>query len=196
MIGWVGQLLCSGDYVGSTVRCCWLVVCLLSTRRPPGPSLKSSCPASQPPACIGAGIIPPLIQEFTFHLVELLEVPVNPFVQPAEVPLDGSTTLWCISHFSQFCIISELAEGMLCPIIQIVNEDVKQCWCRYWLWGYTTNNWPPAGLCATGHHPLDHFYSLCFLSENFVITRVFFYFQLLKCAVAIPQSKAYIFQLD
>ena len=46
-------------------------------------------------------------------LVELHELPVSLFLQPAEVPLDGSMTLWCISHSSQFCVISKFAEGTL-----------------------------------------------------------------------------------
>jgi len=29
-----------------------------------------------------------------------------------------------INHSSQFCIISKLAELALCPIIQVVNEDI------------------------------------------------------------------------
>ncbi|KAK4829727.1 hypothetical protein QYF61_006188 [Mycteria americana] len=44
----------------------------------------------------------------------------------AEVPLDGSTTLCCISHSPQFGVISIHDEGTLCPIIQIINEDVEQ----------------------------------------------------------------------
>jgi len=31
-----------------------------------------------------------------------------------------------IKHFSQFGVICKLAEGALCPIIQLINEDVKQ----------------------------------------------------------------------
>ena len=68
------------------------------------------------------GVIPPQMQNF----VELREVPLSPILQPVEVPLNGSTTIWCISHPSQFCIICELAEGALCPIVHIINEDVEQ----------------------------------------------------------------------
>ncbi|KAK4828649.1 hypothetical protein QYF61_000297 [Mycteria americana] len=35
-----------------------------------------------------------------------------------EIPLDGSITLWHISHSSQFGVTCKLAEGTLCPIIQ------------------------------------------------------------------------------
>jgi len=45
-------------------------------------------------------IVPSQVQDFAFSLVELREVPVSPFLQPVKVILNGSTTLWCISHFS------------------------------------------------------------------------------------------------
>ena len=74
-------------------------------------------------------VVPP--QDFALPLVELHEVPASPFLQPVEVPLDGSTTLWPISQSSQFCVICKLAEGTLWPIIQIINEDVEQDWTQY-----------------------------------------------------------------
>ncbi|GAB0185708.1 mitochondrial enolase superfamily member 1 [Grus japonensis] len=64
-------------------------------------------------------------------LVELHEVPVSLFLQHVEVPLDGSTTLWHISHSSQHNVICRLAEGTFCPIIQIINEDVEQDQTQY-----------------------------------------------------------------
>ncbi|KAF4788483.1 Acyl-CoA-binding domain-containing protein 5 [Turdus rufiventris] len=64
------------------------------------------------------------------HMLEAVaasQVPVSPFFQPAVVPLDGSTTLWHISH-SQFCVICSFAEGAFCPIIQAIAKGVKQDW--------------------------------------------------------------------
>jgi len=58
------------------------------------------------------GIVPPQVQGLAL-LVELREVPVSPFLQPMKVPLNSNTTLWLISHSSQFCVINELAEGTL-----------------------------------------------------------------------------------
>ena len=58
--------------------------------------------------------------------VELHEILVNPFFQPVEVLLDGSTTLQCISQSSQFGVIRKLAEGTLYLIIQIIGEDFEQ----------------------------------------------------------------------
>lgn len=66
----------------------------------------------------------PCGQDFAFSLVELHEVPISPYLQPVNVPLEDSTTLWCISHYFLVCV--KLAEGTLCPIIQIINEDFKQ----------------------------------------------------------------------
>lgn len=46
-------------------------------------------------------------------------------------PSGSSSTLWYIIHSSQFCVICKLAEAMLFPIIQFVNEGVKQEWTQY-----------------------------------------------------------------
>ena len=63
------------------------------------------------------GLVPPQVQDSVILLVDLHEVPVSPFLQRDKVPLDGSTTLWRVSHFSQFGVINKLAAGTLCPII-------------------------------------------------------------------------------
>ncbi|KAK4810954.1 hypothetical protein QYF61_013362, partial [Mycteria americana] len=94
---------------------------------PPGPFLPSCFPAGRPPACVLVhGVIPPLVQDLALPLVELHEIPVSPILQLVKVPLDGSMTLWHISCSSQFGVISKLAGDTLCPIIQIINEDVEQ----------------------------------------------------------------------
>lgn len=72
------------------------------------------------------GFIPSQMQEFIFPSVELHEIHVSPFIQPVKVPLKGSTTLWCVSHSSQFHIIYELAVSALCPSLWVINEDVEQ----------------------------------------------------------------------
>ncbi|KAK4824875.1 hypothetical protein QYF61_021082 [Mycteria americana] len=100
------------------------------------------------------GVVPPHVQDFALAFAELHVVPVRPFPQPVKVPQDGSTILWCISHSSQFAVISKLAEGTLCSIIQIINEDVEQDWMQYRPLGYTASYWPSARLQATDHHPL------------------------------------------
>ncbi|GAB0193852.1 mitochondrial enolase superfamily member 1 [Grus japonensis] len=69
------------------------------------------------------GVVPPQVQDFAFVLVELHEVPVGSFLQPLEVALDGSMILWFINDTCQCCVISKIAEGALCPIVQIIRED-------------------------------------------------------------------------
>lgn len=61
-----------------------------------------------------------------------------------------------ISDSSKFGVISEVAEGELCPIIQII-KNVKQDWTKYWSLEYTASHWSPTCLCATDHDPLGLF---------------------------------------
>ena len=82
------------------------------------------------------GVVPPQVQDFALPLVEQHEAPVSPFLQLVQVPLNGSTTLWCIGPSSQFGVICKLAEGALCPIIQIINEIVQQDQSQYRPLGY------------------------------------------------------------
>jgi len=89
------------------------------------------------------------VQDFSFLLVELHEVPVNPFLQPVAVLLDGGTTFWCISHSPQFDVIIKLAKGTLYPIIQSVNEDIKEDWTQCGPLGYLASYWPSIGLHTT-----------------------------------------------
>ncbi|KAK4818263.1 hypothetical protein QYF61_009968 [Mycteria americana] len=102
---------------------CWLTVNLLSTRTPRSFSVK----------LLFSWVAPSIYgcMDFTILLVELHEVPFGPFLQPVEVPPDGSMTLWLISHSFQFCVVSKIAKGTLCPIILIINEAVKQDWTQY-----------------------------------------------------------------
>lgn len=56
------------------------------------------------------------IHLLTFFFVELHEVPVGPFVgHSSEVPLNGITSIWCIIHSPQICILYKFAEGAPCP---------------------------------------------------------------------------------
>ena len=44
---------------------------------------------------------------------------------------EGSTAFWCVSHSSQLCIISKLAEGALHPFIQLMDGGVKRDRAQY-----------------------------------------------------------------
>lgn len=56
-----------------------------------------------------SGVVLPQLQNFALPLVHLHEAPVKPFLQPVQVPLDGSLTLWCISPSSKTGPISKTA---------------------------------------------------------------------------------------
>lgn len=43
------------------------------------------------------------------------------------------------------CILSE---GTLYPIIQFINEQVKQDWTQYYPLGFTASHWPPGRICT------------------------------------------------
>ncbi|PKU43642.1 nipped-b-like protein [Limosa lapponica baueri] len=61
------------------------------------------------------------VQDPTLALIEPL---LCPALQPVQVMLDGSQS-------SQFGIISELAEGTLCSLIQVIDKYVEQNWTKY-----------------------------------------------------------------
>lgn len=76
------------------------------------------------------------------------------FLQPIEIPVDGSTTLWCISHSPQFCGICTVVEATLCPIIDIINEDAGTGLSTD-PWSTTTSYWSPNRPFSTHQHPLS-----------------------------------------
>jgi len=71
------------------------------------------------------GVLLLQVQDFALPRVER-HVSLSPFLQPVEVPLDGSITFWCVSHSLRFGVAFKFAEDLFFPIIQIINEDVKQ----------------------------------------------------------------------
>jgi len=66
------------------------------------------------------------VQDPAFGFVELHQVPLCPTLQPVQISLNGNTAFCCISHFSQFSVTSKLAEGTLCPYIQVIDEEIEQ----------------------------------------------------------------------
>lgn len=73
-------------------------------------------------------------QDFLFPLDELHDVSVISFLQPLEVPLDGSTSLCSVSCSSQFCVSCKSAEDVLCPITLISNDVIYRT-------GPSTDSW-------------------------------------------------------
>lgn len=58
-------------------------------------------------------------------LVEPYKVPVRSFLEPVEVPLDGSTSFWCTSHSSQRGVIRKHTDSTLTHYLYL-NEDVHK----------------------------------------------------------------------
>lgn len=97
-------------------------------------------------------VVLPEIQDFILPLAVLDEVSVSPevkpqkflspFLQSVEFVLDSSTTFLHISLSFQFCVICRLAERTSWPIIQLINEDIKQDWTQHW----------PRGVCIASYH--------------------------------------------
>lgn len=72
-----------------------------------------------------------------------------PFAELHGAPPGQLRSLWTLLLF---CTICRLAEG---SIIQIINGDVKQYWCKFQTLWYTTIDWPPSGLHAADHNALS-----------------------------------------
>lgn len=87
-------------------------------------SLQRCFPVSEPPICAAAYIHHVQVQDFALLSSELLWVPVHSFLHAGETLLNCDTIIWC----SNPNIICKLAEGVLCPIIQVINKSVKQHW--------------------------------------------------------------------
>ena len=106
------------------------MVNLVSTRTPRPFSAKLSS-RYHPQHGLVREAVPPQAQDLVHPLAELHEVPERPFPQPVETALGGSTSLWCTSCSSQFCVVCEGADGMFPPVTQMPDEDVKWDWTQY-----------------------------------------------------------------
>lgn len=76
-------------------------------------------------------MIPSQMQDFVFAFVELHDIPVRPFLQPVKVPLNSSPALQCADCSPQFGVICTLVENAVCPISQVISEEIKHCWSQY-----------------------------------------------------------------
>ncbi|KAJ7404308.1 hypothetical protein WISP_146129 [Willisornis vidua] len=103
---------------------CWLMSSLVSTRIS-GTFIAVLLSSQVAQHVLVLGIVPPKVQGFALLTDEQHEVPVSPILQPGDMSLDGSTSFWCVSDFSQRSVICSLAEAMLCYIIQVINDIVK-----------------------------------------------------------------------
>lgn len=52
------------------------------------------------------------VQHFTFFTVEFYKILVCPFLLFVKIPLNSSTLLSFINHFSSICVMGKLAQGL------------------------------------------------------------------------------------
>lgn len=72
--------------------------------------------------CTGL-LLPLQRQDLAFIFAELDETPVGPFLQNVKVSLKANTTLWSISHRSQFHVLPKLAKSV--SLLQASKEFVN-----------------------------------------------------------------------
>lgn len=70
------------------------------------------------------------VQDFTISFVELLEIPVCHFL-PLVKSHNSHTIMWCINYSFQVHGVCSVSEGVLCPIVQVTNRDVKWHYSQY-----------------------------------------------------------------
>lgn len=73
----------------------------------------------------GHQVISPQVQDSMFPVVELHNIPFHPFLQLIKAPVESCTAI-CLVYHPSLGLSTKLAEGVLCPIIQLSNEDIKQ----------------------------------------------------------------------
>lgn len=71
------------------------------------------------------------VQDLAFLFVKFHEIPLSRSIQRAKISLNGSTTIWCITHSSQSSSVCKLAEGALVLSRRIISEGVQQYWLQY-----------------------------------------------------------------
>lgn len=72
--------------------------------------------------------------------VGLHKAPVEPISAAFWGPSGWQQTPWHMSHSSQFGASSKHAEGAFCPIVQVINEDIKQGSVQNWLLRHTVSD--------------------------------------------------------
>ncbi|KAK4818248.1 hypothetical protein QYF61_009423 [Mycteria americana] len=86
------------------------------------------------------GVVVAQVQDLALGLVEPHTTGLGPLVQ--------------INTPTQLGVICKLADGALDPLVQIIDEDIKQDWPQHRAMGDTTCDQPPAGVNSIHHHSL------------------------------------------
>lgn len=90
---------------------------------------------------------------FKYILSRVCRLSWSPSPCSMKIPLNSSTSLWCICHYSLFFIVCKLAKGALSPVIQVINGDVEQYGPQYWTLKCATSDWSPVRFHASGYKP-------------------------------------------
>ncbi|GAB0208382.1 hypothetical protein GRJ2_003303900 [Grus japonensis] len=72
------------------------------------------------------GVVVTQVQDLALSLVEPHTVGLGPSIQPVQIPLQSLPTLKQIDTPTQLGVICKLTEGALNPLIQIIDEDIKE----------------------------------------------------------------------
>ncbi|PKU38475.1 rna-directed dna polymerase from mobile element jockey-like [Limosa lapponica baueri] len=78
----------------------------------------------------------------------------SPSIQPAQIPLQGFSTLQQVDTPTQLGVVGKFTEGPLDPLVQIIYKDVEENQPRYQALWDTTRGWPPTGFNSIRHHCL------------------------------------------
>lgn len=76
-------------------------------------------------------------------------------LQVTTIPLNVSISMLFTNHSPQFFIIYKLAEGALCPVVQVITEHNEMYWPQYQPLEYPTSAWASSGLHDPDHNPLS-----------------------------------------
>lgn len=112
---------------------------------------KAALQPISPQSVLVCGVIPPQVQDFSCCFVELHVVLVmSAHFSARQGPSGLQHTYQVYQPLLPVLCHHKLAEGVLCPIIQVINEEVV------WYWPQcTSSDWPLAGRCLIDDNPLN-----------------------------------------
>ncbi|PKU43084.1 hypothetical protein llap_6600 [Limosa lapponica baueri] len=132
---------------------CWLMFSRLATNTPRSFSARQLQPLCPKPGAL-PGVGGTQGQDPALGLVEPHPIGLSPSIQPVQIPLQRLSTLQQINTPTQLGVIYILTEGALDPLIQIIDENVKENRPHYRALGDTTRDRPPTGFNSIPHHSL------------------------------------------
>ena len=68
------------------------------------------------------------VQDLALGFVKLYKVLLGLLLEPIRISLNGVLFLRHVDHTPQLGVICKLAEGALNPLINVIDEDIKEDW--------------------------------------------------------------------